>query len=151
MKQFRFKLQAVLDYRIEQLNLVQQRIAEEEQKRLQIQNRIRECDAFIEHTFREQQRALTETILDPMKLQAFPDYIWRLKQQRFHEYQSLQMQDARLQKVREELKQALIKKKSLEILKDKDYTRYKKQMDKIEEEFLSEIALTRSRTNRTSA
>ncbi len=113
--------------------------------------RIREADTLIDQAFLDQQKALTTSTLNPAQLQNFPNYIWRLKQNRFQEYQALQTQEQKLSVVREELKQALIKKKSLEILKDKDQIRYRKQIDKAEEEFMAEIALNRAYRQNTSA
>jgi len=84
-----------------------------------------------------------------VQLQNFPNYLWRLKQDRFQAFQALQAQERKLMAVREELKQAMIKKKSLDILKDKDLTQYRKQIEKAEEEFLAEIAINRAvRNNR---
>ncbi|HEY9744858.1 MAG TPA: flagellar export protein FliJ [Oculatellaceae cyanobacterium] len=134
----------MLDYRADQLNRVQQKVAEEEQKRLTILQRIREYDLLIEQAFREQQTAVSQPALNPTQLQNFPNYLWRLKQLRFQETQALAIQEQKLLGMREELKQALIKKKSLELLKDKDHARYRQQLEKAEEEFLAEIALNRS-------
>ncbi|HEY9686353.1 MAG TPA: flagellar export protein FliJ [Coleofasciculaceae cyanobacterium] len=132
-----------MDYRSEQLNQAQQKLAEEEQKRFRILQRIREYDTFIEQAFLDQQQALSEPVLDAGRLQGFPNFIWRLKQSRFQEHQALQVQEQKLLGVREELKQALIKKKSLDILKEKDQARYRKKIEKAEEEFLAELALNR--------
>jgi flagellar export protein FliJ len=129
------------------LNLVQQKVAEEEQKRLKILQRIQEYDAVIEQSFRDQQQTLDQGTLDLAQMQNFPDYIWRLKQNRFQEFQALQAQERRVKVVMEELKQALIKKKSLDVLKDKEYSKYRKEIDKAEEEFLAEIALNRAIRN----
>ena len=118
-------------------------MAEEEQKRGKLFNRIREYDTFIEQTLRDQQN-LHQGVLDPQQLQNFPDYLWRLKQDRFQAFQALQVQEKKLAVVREELKQAMIKTKSLELLKEKDLTHYRKQIEKAEEEFLAEIALNRA-------
>ena len=133
----------MLDYRAEQLNRTQQRVAEEEHKRLVILQRIQEYDLLIEQAFKEQQDALAQTEINPAQLQGFPNYLWRLKQLRFQEYQALQAQEQKLLKVREALKQDLIKKKSLDLLKEKDYARYRQQLEKAEEEFMAEIALNR--------
>jgi flagellar export protein FliJ len=125
--------------------VVQQKVAAEEHKRMQILHRIQEYDALIDQSFRDQQNRLEQNIpLDPIQMQNFPNYIWKLKQSRFQEFQTLQMQERKLLTVREELKQALIKKKSLDILKDKDHAKYRKQLEKAEDEFLAEIALTRA-------
>lgn len=143
-------MQSVLDYRSEQLNRIQQRVAEEEKKRLEILHRLEEYDQVIQQAFLDQQQALDEPTLDPARLQTFPNYLWRLKQQRFQEHQQLLQQEHRLSRVREELKQALIQKKSLDVLKEKDYARYRKKIEKAEEEFLAELALNR-RTRQANA
>jgi hypothetical protein len=127
--------------------MVQQKVAVEEQKRMQILQRIQEYDAVIAQSFQDQQHALEQGSLDLTQMQNFPNYIWRLKQNRFQEFQALQAQEHKLKAVREELKQALIKKKSLDILKDKEYGKYCKQLEKAEEEFLAEIAITRAIRN----
>ena len=143
MKPYRFKLQTVLDYRAEQLNQIQQKLAIEEQKRLKILQRIAEYDAFIAQAFRDQQQALTEAVLDTPRVQDFPHFLWRFKQNRFQEHQALQAQEQIILQIRDELKQALIKQKSLEVLKDKDQTRYRQKIEKTEQEFLEELTLNR--------
>lgn len=132
------------------MNLVQQKVAAEEHKRAQILKRIQEYDAVIDQSFRDQQQKLSRDLtLDPIQMQNFPNYIWKLKQSRFQEFQALQAQERKLLAVREELKQALIKKKSLDILKDKDQAKYRKALEKAEDEFLAEIALTRAIRHKT--
>lgn len=142
-------MQTVLDYRTEQLNHIQQKAAIEEQKRLSILRRIQEYDALIEQSFRDQQALFQQGTLDLTQAQSFPDYVLRLKQYRFQEFGALQAQERQLVAIRNDLKQAHIRKKSLEVLKDKDYTRYQKQVEKVEEEFLAEIALMRSQKIRS--
>lgn len=144
LKQYRFKLQAVLDYRAEQLNKVQQKVAEEEHKKQLIQKRVQEFDMVIDKAFQDQQLQLSSGTFDPTQLQHFPDYIWRLKQNRFQQHQALQAQEKILNNLRILLQQALIKKKSLDTLKEKDFAKYRKELEKVEEEFLAEIALTRA-------
>lgn len=144
MKKFRFKLQAVLEYRSDQLDLVQQKVAEEEKKRFDILARIHEYDAMIEQALAEQTEFLRQPHLDPARAASFPAYLFRLKQYRFFEYEALKEQEKRLSEVRKELQEALIKKKSLEKLKEKEQARYDKRLAKAEEEFLSELALRRA-------
>lgn len=131
-----------MDYRAEQLDRIQQKVAVEEQQRLLILKHIQEYDTLIEQSLKEQS-SLLQTEINPAQLQNFPNYLWRLKQFRFQEYQALQAQENKLHAMREELKQALIKKKSLDILKEKDHARYQHQLDKAEEELMAEIALNR--------
>lgn len=134
----------MLDYRADELSRVQQKVAEEEHQRLRILQRIQEYDLLIQQAFQEQENALAQAEINPVQLQTFPNYLWRLKQFRFQEYQALQAQEQKLLKAREVLKQAMIKKKSLELLKDKDYTRYRQKIEKAEEELMAEIALNRA-------
>lgn len=124
-------------------------MAEEEQQRAKILNRIQEFDMVIEQSLRDQQTQLQGT-LNPVQLQNFPNYLWRLKQDRFQAYQELQAQEQKLLMVRAELKQAMVKKKALDLLKDKDHTQYRKQIEKAEEEFLAEIAINRAIRQKTS-
>ena len=123
--------------------MVQQRVAQEEQKRVDILRRIGEFDQVIEQAFADQQDLMAQPKLDVSQLGYFPTYVWRLKSQRFQEHQQLQLQERKLAEVRADLKEAMVRKKSLEVLKDKDYIKYKKRIEKAEEEFLAELALNR--------
>jgi len=133
----------VLDYRAEQLNRIQQRFAEEEQKRATLFNRIREYDQAMTQTLQDQQQ-MQQASMNPVQFQAFPNYLWKLKQERFQVFQNLQAQERKLLAVREELKQAMIQQKSLERLKEQNMQQYRQQIEKAEEEFLSEIAINRA-------
>ena len=143
LKQYRFRLQTVLDVRTDELELVQQRVATEERKCLEITQRITEYDQMLEQAFIQQQQRLNEPELDIVQAREFPNFIWRLKQFRFEEHRNLEQQEKVLSEVREALRQAMIRKKSLEVLKEKDQKKFYKQIDKLEEEFLSEMALNR--------
>lgn len=145
-KQYRFKLQSVLDYRERQLNAVQQKVAQEENRRMQIVSRIAECDTVIGEAFREQQISMAGE-LDLMRMQNFPHYILRLREQRAEACQALRVQERRVAVVREELHQALIRKKALETLKNKDFARYRREAEQVEAAFLEEIALSRAVRN----
>ena len=133
----------MLDYRAEQLNRIQQRFAEEEQKRATLFNRIREYDQAMTQTLQDQQQT-QQASMNPVQFQAFPNYLWKLKQERFQVFQNLQAQERKLLAVREELKQAMIQQKSLERLKEQNMQQYRQQIEKAEEEFLSEIAINRA-------
>ncbi len=137
-------MQAVLDYRAEQLNMIQQQVAEAEHQKLLIQKRIQAFDDVIAQAFSDQQQQMASGALNPGQLQQFPNYIWGLKQSRFQETQRLQGQEQKLTQLRGLLQQALIKKKSLDTLREKDFAKYQKSIEKAEEEFLAEIALTRA-------
>ena len=142
LKPFQFRLQSVLEYRQEQLDQIQLAVGKEEQVRVRILQQIQEADQLIETVLSNQQHAVQSgEALDMVQLQSFPHYLWRLKQDRFQHYTTLQQQEARLAVMREELKQAHIRTKALETLRDKDKQQYKKTIDKAEEHILEEIAL----------
>jgi flagellar export protein FliJ len=144
LKQFKFKLQAVLDFRSEQVDRIQLQVAEEEKKRGEILARIEESEVAIQHSLAEQQQVLSASKLDPSQAQVFSGYLRRLRLKVFQEQRALALQEQRIREVRETLKQALIKKKALELLKEKEWTRFKKTVEKAEEAFLSELALNRT-------
>lgn len=124
--------------------MIQQQVAEAEHQKLLIQKRIQAFDDAIAQAFSDQQQQMTTGALNPLQLQQFPHYVWSLKQSRFQETQFLQGQEKKLTQLRGLLQQALIKKKSLDTLREKDFKKYQKGIEKAEEEFLAEIALTRA-------
>ena len=143
MKKFQFRLQTVLDYRSDQLELVQQKVAEQEAIRADMLQKIKEYDRLIEVAFQEQQEALISGF-NPDTAGAFPNYIWRLKHLRFQEHQNMENHEVQiLNPIRMELKQALIKKKSLDLLKAKQEKEYIKAIDKEEELYLAELTQNR--------
>ena len=143
LKKYRFRLQTVLDLRSSELDLARQRVADEERKRLGIQERIAQYDQMIEQAFAEQQQRLNDPELDIAQACEFPNYIWRIKQFRFEEYTRLEKQEKILAEAREQLRQFMIRKKSMDVLKTKDQERFNQKIDKLEDDFLSELALTR--------
>ena len=92
----------------------------------------------------EQQEILNRSALDPTLTQSFPHYLMRLKQERFQAYRRVLAQEQQLQRIRQELQQALIKKKSLDILKEKQEQDFLKKIEQSEAAFLDEIALNRN-------
>ena len=149
-KRYRFRLQAVLDYRTEQMNRMQQKLAIEEHKRMQIVQRIREYDELIQDSFRQQQELLGAQSLDLAEIQQFPHYVLRLKQGRYQEQLALQEQERHLRLLREEMKQAMIRKKSLDLLKDKGLKKHRTAMEKAEEDALADLVLARHRPTELS-
>ena len=143
MKKFRFSLQTVLDYRKDQVDLVQQKLAGEERIRQDILQRLREFDQLIEQAIDDQREVLNQSRIDIRQAQYFPQYLMQLKERRFYEVQRLQQQEAILLQIRQELKQALIKMKSLDVLKDKQHNQFLRAIDKAEEETLSDITMAR--------
>ena len=142
MKRFRFKLQTVLELRTQQLEQVQQKIAVEEQKRMSFVQQINSLTQTINHAFDEQNAQYeANPIVDIHASARFSQYIHRLKTQRLLQYRLLQQQEHQMLSIRQELQYYLIKKKSLEKLKEKHHKQFLKMVEHEEEKFLSEIAL----------
>lgn len=143
MKGFQFKLQAVLEYREKEVDQQQAKVAEEEMKRLEIFQQIQLRDEAISQAFLDQQEAMSQPQLDLNRATVFAAYLNRLKNEKAALQVALSQQAQRVNKAREALKQAVIKKKSMELLKEKEHERFRKKMEKAEEAFLSELALNR--------
>jgi flagellar export protein FliJ len=86
---------------------------------------------------------MNHTVLDAYQAELFYGYVNHLRAQRSQLQIALSQQTQRVQQAREILKQAVIKKKSLEILKDKAYAQFRTKLEKAEEAFLEELALNR--------
>ncbi|MBY0402532.1 MAG: flagellar export protein FliJ, partial [Cyanobacteria bacterium] len=79
----------------------------------------------------------------PMQSQVFFAFIQRLKNEHAQLHLALSQQAQIVNQAREVLKQAVIKKKSLELLKEKETKRFVKKIEKLEELNLAEITLAR--------
>lgn len=98
-------------------------MAAEESRRLKILGRIAEIDAAIETSYVDYRRLSEEGLLPMASSENFSGYLARMKTQRGDRQRDLAEQEKRLDAVREELKAAMIRKKSLELLKDKQAKR----------------------------
>lgn len=143
MKKFKFKLQTVLEFRTKQLDEVQQAFAEELQKRQELLKHVQEYDGLITKTIADQQVLMSSGEFDVFQAQQFPQFLLRLKQQRFETSHKLQIQEEIVAIKRSELKEAVIKKKSLELLKAKAQKAFNNAILKQEEEMLAEISLNK--------
>jgi flagellar export protein FliJ len=148
LKGYRFRLQAVLDFRSKEVDLCQGKVALEEKKRVDILNLIRTRDEEIRLAYLDQQVAMetgdsSHGGVDLNRAKVFQFYVNRMKNEQSALQIKLSQQAQRVNLAREELKQAMIKKKSLEILEEKERHRFIQKRDKAEEAFLSELALNR--------
>jgi flagellar export protein FliJ len=126
----------------------QGKVALEEKKRVDILNLIRHRDEEIRLAYLDQQVSLETSDashggVDLNRAKVFHFYVERLKNEQSALQIKLSQQAQRVNIAREELKQAMIKKKSLEILEEKERHRFVQKREKAEEAFLSELALNR--------
>ncbi|MGE0200053.1 MAG: flagellar export protein FliJ [Candidatus Melainabacteria bacterium] len=141
MKRFQFRLQTVLDYRTEQLDQAQQAVAREQTRLNDLRRQLSETDTFIESTLQQQAERQQSGDFDIAQAVAFPLYLIRLKEQRALQYQAILQQETLLNEARAALQEALIRKKSLDCLKEKQQTQHTRQIEKHQEQALEEIAL----------
>lgn len=125
VKAFRFRLQPILDMRIRQLEAVQQRFALQQQRVLEITDKLQ--------TARQQVRdALNppnpQEASNPLLSQQRFHYVQHLKRQAQHLQQVLHSESRVLERIREEMREAHIRKKSLERLSEKQQETYYKQI-----------------------
>lgn len=110
-------------------------------QRQQRLDRIAQINANIEQAFAEQQAALLNNQADLSQGRYFHQFVWRLKAQREVVEAEIAKIDQILRKMQEDLKQAMIKQKSLEKLREKAQRQHQKHMHKLEDDFLGELAL----------
>lgn len=143
-ERFHFRLQTVLDFRAEQVNRIQLKVAQEERKARAIQDKIQAIDTGVVTAIADQNRMMSDPNgWDPILGKGLVNYLQLLRQYQQTYRQMLARQDQVLNTVRQELRQAVIGQKSLEILKEKEARRHRRNMEKTEENFLSELALNR--------
>lgn len=145
MKKFRFHLQAVLDIRAERLRQAQLAFAVEEQKRMKIIHQIDEVQHGIERAFDDYNDLTDRGLLPLVSSELFSAYIQRQRQQVVGLTAKKQQQEKEMTSAREFLRQSLAQHRSMELLKEKHWKQYLKEIDKQEEETLAEIALNQYR------
>lgn len=133
----------MLEYRSREADQAQHKVSLEEKKRVEILQHLRTRESEIQQAFQEYQESLDGGLFDPSMSQVFTAYVQRLKNEKAQLEVFLSQQAQRVNQAREILKQATIKKKSIELLKEKEQVRFKKKLEKVEEAFLSELALNR--------
>ena len=122
MKAFKFKLESVLAIRVRALEKIQQKHADQQQRVLKFQTLLQENEAQLQELLSPSSK--TNALLDPIaETQRFA-YIQFLKAQRQSLQDQYQTENKVLTEIRLELNQALMKKKALNILKEKQCFRY---------------------------
>ncbi len=151
MKKFRFHLQAVLDVREERLKQAQLAFAVEEQKRVAIVNDINDVQKGIKQSFEDYNALMDQGQIVVTQSEQFSAYIQRQRGQIANLNYKLQAQEKSMASARQALQWAKAQHRSFELLKEKHWKQFLKQIDKQEEETLSEIALNQYRKGLSSA
>ncbi|MEM0951568.1 MAG: flagellar FliJ family protein [Cyanobacteria bacterium P01_H01_bin.74] len=142
-----FRLQAILDYRIEQRNSAQQALAIEEQKKQAILSQIQQLESLIETTIEGQSQTLQNGSISLEVLRNLPDYLFRIKASLDPLLIQLEHQKKKAAIAQEHLSQTLIRQKTLENLKDKHDREQKHKEQKADEDLMNEIAAIRFQSN----
>ncbi len=110
---------------------------------MDIVHKISGVDETIQQAFNDYNKTLHQDKLDLATSKQFSQYI-QLKKTRRKVYESyLTEQEKMLNSVRVELQAYLVRKKSLDLLKEKHYKQFLKEIEREEEKFLSEMTLNR--------
>ncbi len=138
-KGFQFKLKAVLDLRTRYLEHCQQLFAQQQQRVLDLTSRQNEVR---ERLTVERQKPPDEQV-DPQLAQQRFYYIRFLRDQMLHFQEGIDRETARLNEVRELMRQAHVKKRSLELLKEKQHKAYLKNLESHEAKMIEDVMITR--------
>jgi flagellar export protein FliJ len=146
MPGFQFSLQTVLDYRAEEVSKVRLKVAQEEQRAVQLRQQLDAIAMAIEAAFEEQMRLMAEQTdgWHPVLAQGMGSYLQMMRERQSQAVQAVQAQEQVLAKVREELRQVRLKEKSLEKLKEKQSKAFQTKIIKAEEAVLEEVAQVRA-------
>jgi flagellar export protein FliJ len=125
--------------RIRQLEQVQQRFSLQQQRVSEVQKLITET----QEQLKQQYARPSEEIVDPIISQQQFRYIQYLQSQLVHFRRTLKREEYTLEKIRLEMQQAHIQKKSLELLEEKQRRNYIQTLEKQESNELEDIVLAR--------
>jgi flagellar export protein FliJ len=130
----------VLELRNRQLEAVQQRFAAQHHRVIHLQDLIADVHAQLD---RELKVRPDDDIIDPVLSQQRFRYIQYLKSQLDHLREALQRETAILERIREEMREAHVNKKSLELLEDKQHRRYLKHLEDQEAKEIEDLVMAR--------
>ena len=135
----------MLDFRREQVDRVQLTVAQQERHCVELRQQLANCQDSIQQSMAEQRQWQTSAnaLFDPTQGQHFSQFLWRIKQQTFIIENEIAKQDERLDKLREALRVAVMRQKSLELLRDKAKKEFNQHQAKLEADFLDELSQSR--------
>lgn len=129
----------MLEMRNRQLEEVQQRFAIQQHRVVEVERLLNETHQQI----REHMQVRDETLVDPVLSQQRFAYIQYLKTQAQHLHEALKQEENQLSLIREEMRQAHIRKRSLEMLEEKQRKAYLKLLATQEEKELEDLVIAR--------
>lgn len=139
-KGFSFNLQGVLDWRAQAADRVQERLAAEERQLADINARIEFNRQAIREAFDEQQgQQQTTGGVNSFWQANFTQYIQTMRNQEAELQKGYSRQLQVVSRLRLELRQARLKQKSLEMLRDRQKSALMQKITKAEEDELAEI------------
>lgn len=138
-KAFQFKLKSVLEIRERQLEEVQNRFAVQQHRVLDITTMLAETQAEI----KQQLIASPEEVVDPVLSQQRFRYLQYLKMQVDNLRETLRKEEQILNVLREEMRQAHIRKRSLELLEEKQRKVYVKTIEDQEMKEMEDLVIAR--------
>lgn len=139
-KGFKFKLQTLLQLRTRYFEQVQTQFARQQQKLVDLQNKQADMRAHIEALLHpDAQQAQSNPFLYQQRFA----YVGTLKTQVTYLGQQINQAQKELERIRYDLHQAHVQKKSLERLKEKHYLALQSQMNRQQDQDLEDIMMMR--------
>ncbi len=142
MKKFEFRLQTVLEQRERHENLARKALAEALAELVKMQEIVRKLVLERKNLEQEFEEKLKQ---EPAKLPAYLDYFASLGKRIADQQDAILKFQNIVEQKRQALAEARKEKKVIENLKDKQYSEWKKELEKQETAFLDELATSRYR------
>jgi len=132
-------LQALLNVRARELEAVQQRFAVQQQRVAGLHLKLTEARDQVYAALHPEQSQTVEPMIASQRFQ----YVQFLKMQVTHILESIQLEERVLEKIREEMRVAYTKKRSLERLAEKQEAAYLKEIERLEEKETEDSIMAR--------
>lgn len=129
----------MLDLRIRQLESIQHNFAIQQNRVLHIEQLLLE----VKEQLQEQLTAKPMQVVDPLLAQQQFQYVQYLKMQVEHFRETLKKEESLLERVREEMRQAHVRKRSLELLEEKQRKTYIKKLEEQEAKTIEDLVISR--------
>lgn len=139
VKAFKFKLQSVLDLRLRELEKIQNQFAVQQHRVFDLKRLLRE----IQDQLRIHLVPKPEEQIEPILSQQRFAYTQYLKNQIEHVQGNIRKEEIQLERLREQMRQAHVKKRSLELLEEKQRTAYIKDIEYKESNEIEDIVVAR--------
>ncbi|MDX2083842.1 MAG: hypothetical protein SFZ03_00435 [Candidatus Melainabacteria bacterium] len=147
MAKFHFSLQTVLEHRAREVLQIQQQLAKEQKLLQEMHAHILHLQKEMHQAYQSQQQLLSNingtVSAELISAQGLHGYVQKLRLNEIAASKLLMQQQQKIKKINQILLQAKIKARSLEVLSEKQKEAFNKNIQKQEQDLLSEISSRR--------